>query len=404
TVKASRVLPDRDKLAIAQVDGIDPSIRERYGDDLTVTQTVSDLTAAITKGKITEYDKATAIQAYFANPANKFVYDLKASQPTTKGGDPLTAFLTGKHGFCEQYATAMAVMLRVAGIPSRVAVGFTTGSQDTKDKTLYTITTSDAHAWPEAWFAGTGWVRFEPTPAASGSSVPAYTIPAVVVPDPANPGRLITTTPTPKAPGNKTAAQKDTDLLNRLDGKGGTTLPSATSTRSGRPSLWLPLGVLVALGLVLPVVLTQVRRRRRWHTPGPRTAWDQLVDDATDVGYRWHPSESPRIAAQRLAQWRHLPGPALTALTALATAAEQARYAPPGRASGADLRPQVALVRATLQEGSPARTRAKALLFPRSTWQWAYHGLGERLADVLDRLDDGISAVTRPLRRRTRVS
>ena len=76
-------------------------------------------------------------------------------------------------------------------------LGFTTGAQDSKDKSLFTVTTSDAHAWPEAWFAGTGWVRFEPTPPASGSTVPDYTVPAATSPSskPNNPSSVPTTAP-----------------------------------------------------------------------------------------------------------------------------------------------------------------------------------------------------------------
>ncbi|MCW2598363.1 MAG: transglutaminase domain protein [Frankiales bacterium] len=392
TVTASRALPDRDALAQAQLNGIDPGISRVYGKSLQVTKYVRDLTARITGSKSSEYDKAVAIQAYFTS--NAFVYDLNASQPAP-GGDPLEAFLVGKHGFCEQYATAMAVMLRVAGIPSRVAVGFTPGAQDTRDKTAYAVTTSDAHAWPEAWFAGTGWVRFEPTPPTSGASVPSYSVPALQTPN-QQPSGGSTAVPTPTA----TAAQKhgsvDTDLLN---GRAGAAAPKAKKSTSGS-SPWLFTPVVLVVLLVLPCFLTLVRRRRRWTRPGTLTAWNQLRDDATDVGHAFRPSDSPRAAALRLADWRRLPAPALAALDRIAMATEQARYAPPGRDAGTDLRADVAVVRSALQRSSPAWVRLRARLFPSSTLQWASHELGERGADLLDVMDDAIAAVTRPLRRR----
>jgi hypothetical protein len=162
--------------------------------------------------------------------------------------------------------------------------------------------------------------------------------------------------------------------------------------------LLVPAAVVVLL--VLPFLLTLVRRRRRWARPGALTAWSQLTDDATDVGHHWHASDSPRAAAVRLARWRDLPSPARDALDRIAGAAERARYAPPGRDAGTDLRPDVEAVRAALQAGSALRVRLRAKLFPSSTLQWVSHGIGERSADLLDHLDDAISAATRPLRRK----
>jgi protein-glutamine gamma-glutamyltransferase len=78
---------------------------------------------------------------------------------------PLEAFLfANRLGYCQQFAGAMAMLLRMGGIPARVATGFTTGTFDTATKS-YLISDVDAHAWVEAWFPGYGWVTFDPTPA-----------------------------------------------------------------------------------------------------------------------------------------------------------------------------------------------------------------------------------------------
>ena len=75
---------------------------------------------------------------------------------------PLVEFATvTKAGYCQHFAGAMAVMLRLLGIPSRVAVGFTSG---TYEDGRWKVTDHDAHAWVEAWFPGQGWVAFDPTP------------------------------------------------------------------------------------------------------------------------------------------------------------------------------------------------------------------------------------------------
>jgi transglutaminase-like putative cysteine protease len=77
---------------------------------------------------------------------------------------PLESFLfSDKEGYCQQFSGAMALLLRMGGIPARVAAGFTTGTYD-KSSRRWVVTDLDAHAWVEAWFPRYGWVRFDPTP------------------------------------------------------------------------------------------------------------------------------------------------------------------------------------------------------------------------------------------------
>jgi transglutaminase-like putative cysteine protease len=118
----------------------------------------------ITAGATTAFDKASALVSYFTDPANGFTYSLDV--PTGTTGDKLLDFLDLKQGFCEQYASAMAVMLRAVGVPARVAVGFTQGRLDASGD--YVITSNDAHAWVEVPFSEAGWVEFDPTPLGGG--------------------------------------------------------------------------------------------------------------------------------------------------------------------------------------------------------------------------------------------
>jgi hypothetical protein len=94
---------------------------------------------------------------------------------------PLESFLFKDHrGYCQQFAGAMALLLRMGGVPARVATGFTTGTFDST-KHDYIVTDQDAHAWVEAWFPSYGWVRFDPTPAiapARGGIQPAASVSA----------------------------------------------------------------------------------------------------------------------------------------------------------------------------------------------------------------------------------
>jgi transglutaminase-like putative cysteine protease len=82
-------------------------------------------------------------------------------------GENLDGFLfDAKEGFCQQYSGAMALLLRLGGVPARVSAGFTSGSRDAKTKE-WVVRDLDAHSWVEAWFPGHGWVTFDPTPAAA---------------------------------------------------------------------------------------------------------------------------------------------------------------------------------------------------------------------------------------------
>jgi transglutaminase-like putative cysteine protease len=390
-VEASRPVPTRDDLAVAELSNVPAEIREFYGKDIRLTRSVRDLAARLTEKEPTEYDKAVALQAYFTDPRNGFTYNKQPSQPRN-GQDHLEAFLEGKQGFCEQYASAMAAMLRAVGIPSRVAVGFTPGSK-IEGSDVYRVTTNQAHAWPEAWFAGTGWVRFEPTPAQSGSVAPAYSL----VPS-SKPGVDPTTAPTaaPSATGGPLSNKNiEPDLLNPAKAPAAV----AAARQSSGPSYWVLGAAALGVLLVGPQLLTLVRRRRRWFAPTPLTAWAQLRDDASDVGFRWHDADSPRTAAAQLRAWRPLPAPAVEALATLALAAERARYAPPERQLDVNLRPQVQVLRAALQDSAPLRVRLRARFATPSTLRWAADCVGNAVAAVTNRLDDAISAVTRPLRR-----
>jgi transglutaminase-like putative cysteine protease len=118
---------------------------------------ITSVTQQVVTGRETSaFDEALAVQSFLRT----FRYDRRAAAGSST--DYLLTFLTRtRAGYCEQFAAAMAAMLRAAHIPSRVAIGFLPGRQ--KGNT-YTVTNHDAHAWPEAYFDGIGWIAFEPTP------------------------------------------------------------------------------------------------------------------------------------------------------------------------------------------------------------------------------------------------
>jgi protein-glutamine gamma-glutamyltransferase len=103
------------------------------------------------------YDVAVAIQTYLED---NYAY----SEQPPRRRYPLEAFLfTDRIGYCQQFSGAMALMLRMDGIPARVAAGFLPGSYDATAH-RFVVRAVDAHSWVEVYFAGTGWVAFNPTP------------------------------------------------------------------------------------------------------------------------------------------------------------------------------------------------------------------------------------------------
>ena len=133
-------------------------IAERYLGLPDISDRVEELARRITAPHPTPYRKAKALQDFFHK--GDFTYSLSERQGHDSGA--LENFLLrSKRGYCEQYAGSFAVMARIVGLPTRVAVGFTTGTLG--DDGLYHVRDEHAHAWPEVYLEGYGWMQFEPT-------------------------------------------------------------------------------------------------------------------------------------------------------------------------------------------------------------------------------------------------
>lgn len=134
-----------------------PSDRYLEIPDNEEMRAVGDLAREITAGSFTGYRATLALQDYFRN---NFAYSLDV--PAIDGDDAYLDFLERRSGYCEQFASTFAVMARALGLPARVAIGFTQGESDGRGG--YVVRSQHAHAWPEVWFDGLGWMMFEPTP------------------------------------------------------------------------------------------------------------------------------------------------------------------------------------------------------------------------------------------------
>ncbi len=139
---------------------------------------VHDLAVSWTRGLVTSSDKARAVEQHLRE---EYRYDLNS--PSGKADDPLDDFLfVSKRGHCEYYSTAMAIMLRTLGVPTRNVTGFAGGTYNRFGK-FYVVRHGDAHSWVEAYIDGEGWQVFDPTPTKSAEPVSTTTGPWATVRD-----------------------------------------------------------------------------------------------------------------------------------------------------------------------------------------------------------------------------
>jgi transglutaminase-like putative cysteine protease len=269
----------------------------------------------LTAGLRSPYEATLAVERWL-RASGGFRYE---EHPPTGGfsGAPLVDFVVRhRSGYCQHFAGTMALMLRLLGIPARVAVGFTSGKWSGGE---WIVSDADAHAWVEAWFEGHGWLPFDPTPG-RGSFSASYTFAS----DSADAVQAL-------GRGDLLAVLPEGTFDNTPTGTGSVE-PEVTEAAS-RP-LW-PFAVVVPL-LLAPALLLLVkttRRRLRYRARDPRRVAgaaraelvDLLRDQGAEVGSNVGSSEL-RIAVER-----HLGVPGAPFVGAHA----RARYGPPSGAAAA---------------------------------------------------------------------
>lgn len=310
-----------------------------------------------TSGAASEYDQAVALQDYFRD--NGFVYSTQTPLKQGYDGDGarvIAAFLEAKSGYCVHYASAMALMARSIGIPSRVAEGYlpgVSGGGSATNPGEYTVTSDDLHAWPELYFAGVGWVPFEPT--VGRGTVPSYTRPETAA-----------AAPTSAPASGATSAPKRIVPTDPAQVAGGTT---ASTPSPAQPILsGLGIAVLALIVLLAPAIARRVRRRHRLRrlaesSGGAAVVWAELRDTARDLGWSAPDTETPRAFAGRLADAvRGTPGE--EAVLRLLAVRERDSYGPPIRGATVGLREDLERVLGALEASAGRGRRLRALLLP----------------------------------------
>lgn len=258
---------------------------------------VRGLAREITADGITRFEKALILEAWFRDPGN-FVYSTEVS--TGHSSLDLAAWLIDpdspnyRTGYCEQFATAMAVMARSLGIHSRIVLGFTPGEVERQSdgSDVIVVRERNAHAWVELWMDGQGWMRFDPTPRGDGAN-PALTATAVGF----DPRQYIPTPDDPEATDNPGANPGERDpLIPELDLTGGDATPDLRPDSGLAVPTWAWWGSgVVLLAAAIPAYKAIRRRRRlaRIRTGDVTAAWEEIIDRLRDLGERLDPSQTP---------------------------------------------------------------------------------------------------------------
>lgn len=340
---------------------VPPEIAQRYlklpeAFPARITTTARDVVVRAVGPGASPYATARALQDWFRST---FAYDLTVEAGHSLGA--LEHFLATRRGYCEQFAGAFAAMARSLGLPARVAVGFTPGSPGPDGR--FHVAGRDAHAWPEVYIAGFGWVAFEPTP---GRDVPGGAGYTGVQPPP--PGGQDGAAPTTTVAGAGSAVGEPEPEPE----------PAPTAVPPGRPG---PVGataralglILLANGAYLAVVVggrrwLRGRRRAAAATPSARVlvAWAEAEEALAAAGMPRLAAETAtefasRVAASRVAAvrgWSEIAG----RLVELAQASGLARFAPGGAPAG------TAAAACQAAAELEARLRAGAGWFGRLRW------------------------------------
>jgi transglutaminase-like putative cysteine protease len=328
TYTVSSALPTFDPAALAAApNAYPPEILDRYlelPEDFSPTATT--LARDLTAGLGNDYDRALALQDWFRG---NFTYDIDVGPGHSSAR--IDTFLENRRGYCEQFAGSFAAMARAIGIPARVAVGFTWGDQDPTDPNLWRVRGEHAHAWPEVFIPGAGWVAFEPTPGrgAPGAEVWTNVGPAQEGTGPdAEPLPEPTAEPVPVAP-----APADPDVAPTVPTEVATVPTGDGGVPRGLMWVFGTIAAITAMGAAYVATITAVgawqrsaRRRRAGDNRAlVQLAWAESVEALRPLGVAPAATETTTEFTRRLATTSPAVNDELRSLDALTV---EATYAP----------------------------------------------------------------------------
>lgn len=312
------VVPDPEHQTMEQaMAGTDPAGPETLEVPDGLAPGVDELVNEITAGQTSDGARAQEIQRFLRS--DQFTYSLDAPQSTDL--DTISSFLLDqREGYCIHFAAGMVTMSRLAGIPARMAIGFTPGQADGDG---WLVTTHNMHAWPELYFDDLGWVPFEPTPAVAGP--PDWTDPDEVGPEEP------TASPSPEPTEPEGAPSPPEPEIPEEP----TQVPSTPPTDSGddgepasRAGWFVLLGVIVAA--LLPVGIRTLQRWWRLRPDQPirlanERAWAEVRSSFQDARIPWPEAASPVVTSHKLG--RSVSEDVAVQLERIAHTVERSRYA-----------------------------------------------------------------------------
>lgn len=246
---------------------------------------VQETAERVTADAKNQWEAAVMLQAYFRG--GDFEYSLDA--PEQASGDAISDFLADKQGYCVQFSSAMTIMARTMGIPARIGVGFAGGDEAENG---FDVSMQDSHAWPELYFEGAGWVRFEPTPGGPAGDPPQWT--------------LADGADQEDESDESESASPSEEPTESASPTGGSEEPSEeeTSTEAAEPagsdfSTVFGIGAVVLVLLLLaalPAIWRSILRSRRTKDPHDLEAvWTEVRALATDYGQSLDSSRTLRF-------------------------------------------------------------------------------------------------------------
>jgi transglutaminase-like putative cysteine protease len=304
-------LPNLDAAALAGSAtgrGLEPVYRE----DPALAPDVERAARLATAAARSPYERALALQEFFRS---SFTYDETVDYRDRS--DPTLAFLNERRGFCQQFASTFALMARSSGLASRVAVGFTpgdpvvdvdaaetgAGGPGGDDATAgFVVRGRHAHAWPEVWFDGVGWVPFEPTPGRGNPQATEYT---GVAPEQADPPLSQDTSTTSSAPSTVAPEPGDAPTPSTVDAGDGTP-PADEEPAGGSAWPWaVPVAAVAAAAAVVAARRARAHRRRAARLADEREgrvalAWEAALEHLATLGERPSRTETPWEFVERI--------------------------------------------------------------------------------------------------------